>query len=98
MIKVNLSKETIDVKGHAGFAKKGEDIVCASVSTAVTMCINQIELFDMLDHIEFILDEGNFHLHIVNNNDVLEKIIKNLVYTLSDLEITYPKYIKISEN
>ena len=32
----------LTVKGHAGYARSGKDIVCASVSSAVQMAINGI--------------------------------------------------------
>lgn len=32
----------VTVKGHAGYADAGEDIVCASVSSAVQLCANLI--------------------------------------------------------
>ena len=35
-----------EVSGHAGYAKQGEDIVCAGVSTAVQMTANMLtEIF-----------------------------------------------------
>jgi hypothetical protein len=98
MIKVKISNDCITVSGHANFSGKGSDIVCASVSTAVTMCINQLEIFDELASINYELREGYLELHVVKKTDVVEKVIKNLLYTLSDLESLYPKYIAISEN
>ena len=97
MIKINISANDIKVTGHAGYAKKGEDIVCASVSTAVTMCINQIEIFDLMSNIEYEVKEGYLMLHVVRWDDVLEKIVKNFLYTLSELERDYPYFVKIRE-
>ena len=34
-----------ETKGHAGYAKRGEDIVCASVSVLVINTINSIEQY-----------------------------------------------------
>ena len=97
MIKVSISALDIEIKGHAGYDNTGFDIVCASVSTAVTMCINQIELFDRLNMIEYQLRDGYLKLHVVVSDEVLEKILKNLIYTLSDLENQYPHYLKVRE-
>jgi len=97
MINVRISANDIEIKGHAGYDKSGFDIVCASVSTAATMCINQIELFERLDLIDYQIRDGYLKLHIVKSDEVLEKIIQNLVYTLSDLENQYPHYINVRE-
>lgn len=32
MIKVTVTKNKVMIKGHSGYAKEGEDIVCAAVS------------------------------------------------------------------
>ena len=50
-----INNKTIKVKGHANYAEYGQDIVCASVSTAVYMSINQIEVFDKSECINTII-------------------------------------------
>ncbi len=53
MIKVNVERDqagevvSVSVSGHAGFAKRGKDIVCAAVSVLVTNAVNSLnELTD----------------------------------------------------
>ena len=36
MIRINIKKNTIIIKGHANYDKYGKDIVCASVSSIIT--------------------------------------------------------------
>lgn len=49
MIKVNVERDQsgevrcVSVSGHAGFAKRGKDIVCAAVSMLVTNCVNSLD-------------------------------------------------------
>ena len=92
-----INNKTIKVKGHANYAEYGQDIVCASVSTAVYMSINQIEVFDKIQCIKTIVKEGNACIEVVREDEVVSKIISNLIFTLRDLELQYPKYIKINE-
>ena len=92
-----INNKTIKVKGHADYAEYGQDIVCASVSTAVYMSINQIEVFDKTDCIKTIIREGNACIEVVCEDDIVNKVISNLIFTLRDLELQYPKYIKINE-
>ena len=98
MIKVTIGKNLIIVEGHAGYNDPGKDVLCACVSTAVTMSINQIEVFELLDHIQYELKPGYLKLQVVTNDENLEKILKNLIFMLSDLESQYPDFIKIKEN
>ena len=43
----NSEKQCVgfDVKGHAGYAEEGEDIVCAAISALVINTVNSIEAF-----------------------------------------------------
>ena len=98
MINIEIIKsETIKVSGHANYAEYGQDIVCASVSTAVYMSINQIEVFDKLECIKTTVREGNACIEVVREDEIVKKVISNLIFTLRDLELQYPKYIKINE-
>ena len=92
-----INNKTIKVKGHADYAEYGQDIVCASVSTAVYMSINQIEVFDKTYCIKTIIREGNACIEVVREDEIVKKVMSNLIFTLRDLELQYPKYIKINE-
>lgn len=93
MITVLKQDHKISVKGHANLSIHGRDIVCAAVSTAIIMTINQIEVFSKLDQIEYQIDEGYFMIKY-SDDDIIIKIITNLEYTLDNLIKQYPKYIK----
>lgn len=84
----------IIVKGHANYKAKGEDIVCAAVSTATILTANAIEHLKLDHHIDLEVSEGYFRLSLKKENDIVSGLIKNLEYTLHELEIQYPKYIK----
>ena len=94
MIKVILEKNEIVVKGHANFDEFGKDIVCASVSTLVISTINNI--ID-IDEKAILYEEktNEIKIEIKNNNEIVEKLINNMVLMLEDLEKDYPKNIKI---
>jgi uncharacterized protein YsxB (DUF464 family) len=92
--KVDGRIEKITVSGHAQFKPHGQDIVCAAVSAATLVTANAIEHL-ALDHlIDLTVDEGYFKLILKENNDIVEKLLDNLEYTLNDFEKQYPKYIK----
>ena len=44
------------------------------------------------------LGATNLRIAIVNSkHEIVKKVISNLIFTLRDLELQYPKYIKINE-
>ncbi len=97
MIKVKIKQNFIEVSGHAEFSDYGTDIVCSSVSTAVIMTINLIEIFELNDCISVQMKDGFTKINIIKDDDILSKILNNLVYTLNDLEKEYSNNIKIEK-
>ena len=43
MIYVRFAEKTVTVSGHAGYAKRGEDIVCAAMSALVYVQVRLLE-------------------------------------------------------
>jgi len=90
----NEMLKEIKVSGHANYKKKGEDIVCAAVSTATLLTYNAIEHLK-LDHlVECNVSDGNFQIRAFDDNLTILALLENLKYTLNDLEKQYPKYMK----
>lgn len=90
----NNQLSEIIVKGHANYKAKGEDIVCAAVSTATILTANAIEHLNLDQCIDLDVSEGYFKLSLLKENDIVSGLIKNLEYSLHDLEKQYPNYIK----
>ena len=87
---------TIEVKGHAGYADYGYDIVCASISTACIVTANLIEKLELgYNIIDLVCDEGYFRLKVNTVDQTLNGIFENLEFTMEDISKQYPKYLKI---
>jgi|SRR5690554_3393274 len=87
----------IKVKGHANFAKLGKDIVCASVSTATILSANLIKRLNQDNNVIVEIKDGYFHLKVKKQTSEIKAICENLVWTMSELQETYPNYIKYQE-
>ena len=102
MIKVKvLSKDNkhideINITGHADYEEYGKDIVCSSVSSIVTTTVNGIYEIDK-EYLNVEANkEGNMKITILKEDLVCDKLIKNLLTLLSELEESYPENIKVS--
>jgi len=100
MIKVKLTKKdnnikNIIIKGHALYADFGKDIVCAAVSSTVITSVNACLSID--DKSLIYDDKKGLNIEIKKEDAVTTKIINNMISNLKQLEITYPKNIKIEE-
>lgn len=100
MIKVKvLSKDkknidTISILGHADYDEYGKDIVCSSVSSIVTTTINGIyEIDKTYLQVEEVKD--GMVINILKNDDICNKLIKNMLTLLQELSESYPENIKI---
>ncbi len=95
MIKIDIKDQNkIIITGHANYDDIGKDIVCASVSSIVITTINGILEIDE-DAIEYEDLDNKIELEVIKNNDIVNKLIKNMIFMLEVLEKDYPKNIKI---
>lgn len=84
----------IKVKGHADFADFGKDIVCASVSTAIILSANIIKRLNEEENVDIKIKDGYFHLKVKTQTKKVNAVCENLIWTLNELENSYPSYIK----
>ncbi len=95
MIKVDLSKDKlITISGHSGYEESGKDIVCASVSSIVITTINAIIEIDS-DAIDYSDLDNKIIIRILKEDEIVNKLIKNMILLLEQLENDYKDYIKI---
>lgn len=105
MIKVTVFRNAdnmitgFKILGHADYAEKGSDIVCAAVSTLVINTINSIERFTS-DTFNLSQDEdkGFIEFHMVSPvSSYGELLLNSLAFGLQGIEKEYAgRYIKIS--
>ena len=94
MIKIVINKDNIKISGHAGYGVKGNDIVCASVSSIVITSLNAIIRMDE-NAISYKQDEGFIEVNILKHEKNIDILIENMISMLEELEEEYKKYIKI---
>lgn len=99
MIKIKINKESefyksISIKGHAGYAEEGYDIVCASVSSIAITTINAILTIDS-DSIVYSEEDGLIEIGVLKSSDIVNKLLDNMVNMLNELKDQYKKYIEI---
>lgn len=107
MIKVNVFKNEdnlitgFKVIGHADYAEKGSDIVCAAVSALVINTINSIDKFTS-DTFDLIQDEdkGLIEFNMIDSVSSYGNLFLNsLAYGLQGIQEEYTdKYIKVSQH
>ena len=86
----------IESRGHAGFAEKGQDIICAAVSALMVNAVNSIDTFTE-DIIHVSSEEGYLSLEfIVGPSKDSKLLIDSLMLGLSQIQDSYDRaYLKV---
>lgn len=90
----NLKSQIVkySISGHAGFRSKGEDIVCAAVSSLGITITNEINTIDKgMDN----LNNGIFARNI-KSDDVSQALAMALVRGIHSISETYPKNVQVN--
>ncbi len=95
MISIKENKDEIVISGHANYEDYGKDIVCASISSIAVTTVNAIVEFDpSIINVEE--SDGYLKINILKHTTECDKLISNMIKLFKELEIKYPKNIKIN--
>lgn len=83
------------IKGHANYAEKGRDIVCAAISAITNGTINFIQQNYQKDcQISYLPTE--ISIYPQNKNPQCQLCLKLMLYQLENIANSYPNYLKIT--
>ncbi len=97
MIKVYREQNKIIIKGHADYDDYGKDIVCASVSSIVITTVNAILEIDR-DAVIYKEEKDILTIELLKQDEIIIKLINNMINLLKELSNNYPKNIKVRED
>lgn len=96
MIKVIKDNNIITISGHANSGDYGKDIVCASTSSIIYTTINAIESI-RTGSIK-VTDKDSMIIELLTDDEIVNKLIINMLDLLKDLSSNYPKNIIVKES
>lgn len=93
--------ESVEIKGHSGYAKSGKDIVCSAVSAITqTALLGIINVSD--ENVDYVLNEQTGYLKFSVPKNVgevedlkIQTILETMLIGLKDLEKGYNAFIKL---
>ncbi len=104
MIRVKIGKDsdgytkTVEISGHANFAKHGQDIVCSAVSFLSQAILNGL-LEILKADVSYTANQDGYLSFRINNNEHKKETIKILLDTfelgIKSLEEDYSKHVKL---
>lgn len=99
-IAYRLSQFDLTVKGHAGAAPKGEDIVCAAVTILTRTFAQNARIMDrsgIVSGLRIELEPGNAHISCKpakKYKSVARTVLEGICLGFEMLEQEYPEYVK----
>ena len=91
----------LTVKGHAGYAKSGSDIVCAAASVLITTCANALQsvasvtpLLKVTEKPALIAVDLPEGLSLEQSHDA-RIILETVLQGFKDVAAQYPRYLQI---
>lgn len=106
MIEAVLTREngkiiSFEVSGHAGYSKKGSDIICAAVSTVTQQ--TAVGILDYLKlNVKTKVKDGFLSLDLSQTDKMgkdkeVDTLLETMYMFLIQIEQQYPKYVKLIE-
>lgn len=95
MITIEIGLDKLEVRGHAGYAKKGNDIVCAAISALSLGLVHSLEALTG-DKVSHEMSNGYLKIEYENLSEQGKLLIDSFFITASDIQCAYgSKYIEI---
>lgn len=90
---------SVDIKGHAGYADEGEDIVCSAITSAVQL--THILLDDIYGLVfDTVVEQEGAHIHIYLPDDAREAgqdALTALQMHYNEMQENYAEFITVTE-
>ena len=84
-----------EVKGHSGLAERGNDILCAAVSSACYMTVNTLTEVLKLDVNVKVNEDGYMKAVVSSVTDEAENLLKGFQIHINALAKDYQKNLKV---
>lgn len=87
-----------DISGHSGYADAGSDIVCAAVSSAVSLCECAVnDMFGADAQVSVCEENAQVCLRLIKPCREAERVLQALKLQLLNIEEQFPQYIQVLE-
>lgn len=102
MIKVDIyrNEQTItgfSISGHANTAPRGQDIVCAGVSSLAQTAVLGVTKY-LGREVDFAVASGKLELALQETDSLTSAILETMLLGLTEIERLYPRKVRIKEH
>lgn len=97
MITVNMTADTIKVRGHAGYAPQGQDIVCAGVTALTQTLVESIEGLTG-NEIKYDMSPGRVDIKIKDPDEDAQLLMDSFLVGIEMIADEFPEHVRVEES
>ena len=101
MVKVNAIRrhqklQKITIRGHAGYADKGQDLVCAGISSIAVGMMNALDQLTP-ETCVLLMKDADIEIQVIKETTENQLLLESLIIQLKTLKESYKTYVQINE-
>lgn len=97
MITVNMTTNTIKVRGHANYAPHGQDIVCAGVTALTQTLVESLETLTG-NEIKYDMSPGRVDIEIKDPDEDAQLLMDSFLVGVYMIADEFPEYVRVEES
>lgn len=94
MIVINVSPSTIRIRGHAGYAPHGRDVVCAGVTALTQTLLESVERLAG-DKMEYEISPGRADIEIKDLQGKSQVLVDSFFIGVKMIADEFPDYVRV---
>ena len=95
MTRVDRYSNRIEIKGHAGYAPPGQDIVCAGISALVQTLVQSIEELTQ-DKIQYVMEPGTVYIKHGDLSECAQTLVDAFFIGAQMIADEYPDNVRVN--
>lgn len=97
MIAISVTDNTIKIRGHAGYAARGQDIVCAGVTALTQTLVESIEGLTG-NEIKYDMSPGRVDIKIKDPDEDAQLLMDSFLVGIEMIADEFPEYVRVEES
>lgn len=97
MITVNMTTNTIKVRGHANYAPHGQDIVCAGVTALTQTLVESLETLTG-NEIKYDMSPGRVDIEIEDPDEDAQLLMDSFLVGIEMIADEFPEHVRVEES
>lgn len=97
LIAINITDNAIKIRGHAGYAPRGQDIVCAGVTALTQTLVEAIEGLTG-NEIKYDMSPGRVDIKIKDPDEDVQLLMDSFLVGIEMIADEFPEYVRVEES